>query len=76
MRCGYFDENYVEKLKGKHLKGDEFIIRIIGAREGDPVQYNLPSTDDLAMLIIGEFSLDNFKRDYWFLMLLVLTSLK
>jgi hypothetical protein len=42
---------------------DEFIIWIIGAREGDPVQYNLPSTDDLAMLVVGDFSLDNFKRD-------------
>jgi hypothetical protein len=42
---------------------DEFIIRIICAREGDPVQYNLPSTNDLAMLVVGDFSLDNFKRD-------------
>lgn len=23
---------------------EEFIIRIVGAREGDPVQYNLPTT--------------------------------
>ena len=42
---------------------DEFIIRIIGAQEGDPVQYNLPTTDHLAMLIVGDFSLDTFKRD-------------
>ncbi|AQK99644.1 Retrotransposon-like protein [Zea mays] len=42
---------------------EEFIIRIIGAREGDPVQYNMPTTDDLAMLVIGDFSLDTFKRD-------------
>jgi hypothetical protein len=41
----------------------EFIIWIIGAKEGDPVQYNLPTTDDLAMLIVGDFSLDSFKRD-------------
>ena len=41
----------------------EFIIRIIGAREGDPVQYNLPTTDQLAMLIVGDFTLDTFKRD-------------
>jgi hypothetical protein len=38
-------------------------MRIIGAREGEPVQYNLPSTDDLAMLVVGDFSLDKFKRD-------------
>jgi hypothetical protein len=47
----------------KDYPEEEFIIRIIGAKEGDPVQYNLPTTDDLAMLIIGDFSLDTFKRD-------------
>jgi hypothetical protein len=35
----------------------------MGAKEGDPVQYNLPITNDLAMLVVGDFSLDNFKRD-------------
>ena len=44
-------------------ESEEFIIRILGAAEGDPVQYNLPSTDELAMLVVGDFSLDNFKRD-------------
>jgi len=44
--------------------GDEdFVIHIVGADEGDPVQYNLPSTDQLAMLVVGDFSLDSFKRD-------------
>jgi hypothetical protein len=44
--------------------GDEqFVIRIIGAKEGNPVQYNLPTTDQLAMLIVGDFSLDTFKHD-------------
>ncbi|KAJ1262208.1 hypothetical protein BS78_09G089200 [Paspalum vaginatum] len=44
--------------------GDEnFVIKIIGAREGDPVQYNMPTTDQLAMLVVGDFSLDTFKRD-------------
>jgi hypothetical protein len=44
--------------------GDEnFIIRIIGAKEGDSVQYNLPTTDELALLVVGDFSLDTFKRD-------------
>jgi hypothetical protein len=42
---------------------EEFIIRIVGAREDDPIQYNLPTTDDLAMLVVGDFSLDTFKRD-------------
>jgi hypothetical protein len=42
---------------------EEFIIRIIGAKEGDPVQYDMPTTDDLAMLLIGDFSLETFKRD-------------
>jgi hypothetical protein len=41
----------------------DFIIRIIGAKEGDAVQYNLPSTDELAMLVVGDFSMDTFKRD-------------
>jgi hypothetical protein len=44
-------------------ESENFIIRLIGAKEGDPVQYNLPKTDQLAMLIVGDFSLDTFKRD-------------
>ncbi|ONM58870.1 Retrotransposon-like protein [Zea mays] len=42
---------------------EDFIIRIVGAKEGDPVQYNLPTTDELAMLVVGDFSLDTYKRD-------------
>lgn len=42
---------------------EDFIIRIIGAREGDSVQYNLPTADQLALLVVGDFSLDTFKRD-------------
>jgi len=38
-------------------------VRIIGAKEGDPVQYSLPTTDQLAMLVVGDFSLDTFQRD-------------
>jgi hypothetical protein len=33
----------------------------VGAKEGDHVKYNLPTNDDLAMLVIGDFSLDTFK---------------
>ncbi|XP_039846437.1 uncharacterized protein LOC120705942 [Panicum virgatum] len=29
---------------------DEFVIRIVGAQEGDPVQYNLPTTDQISPL--------------------------
>jgi hypothetical protein len=42
---------------------ENFIIRIVGAKEGDPVQYSLPTTDQLAMLIVRDFSLDTFKHD-------------
>jgi hypothetical protein len=44
-------------------ESEDFIIRVIGAKKGDNVQYNLPTTDQLAMLIVGDFSLDTFKRD-------------
>jgi hypothetical protein len=40
---------------------EEFIIRIVDAKEGDFIQYNLPTTDELAMLVVGDFSLDIFK---------------
>jgi hypothetical protein len=42
---------------------EDFIIKIVGAREGDNVQYNLPMTDDLVMFIVGDFSLETFKCD-------------
>jgi hypothetical protein len=42
---------------------EEFIIRIVGAKEGDPVQYSMPMTDELTMLVVGDFSLYTFKRD-------------
>ncbi|XP_021301588.1 uncharacterized protein LOC8068817 isoform X2 [Sorghum bicolor] len=42
---------------------EEFVIRIVRAREGDPVQYNLPAVDELAMLVVGDFSIDTFRRD-------------
>ena len=40
---------------------ENFVIRIVGPQEGDPAQYNLPSTEQLAMLIVGDFSADSFK---------------
>jgi hypothetical protein len=42
---------------------EEFIIRIVIAKEGDSVQYNLPTNDELAMLVLGDFSLKTFKCD-------------
>jgi hypothetical protein len=42
---------------------EEFIIRIVDAKEGGHVQYNLPTTDDLAMLVVGDFTLETFQRD-------------
>ena len=42
---------------------ENFVIRIVGPQVGDPAQYNLPSTEQLAMLIVGDFSADSFKRD-------------
>jgi len=42
---------------------EEFVIRNVGAREGDPVQYNLPEVDELAMLVVEDFSIDTFQRD-------------
>lgn len=38
-------------------------IRIVGAEIGDSVQFNLPTSDELAGLIVGDFSLENYHRD-------------
>jgi hypothetical protein len=44
--------------------GDEEIgIRVVGAEEGDPVQYEMPTASELSGLIIGDFSQENYKRD-------------
>jgi len=39
---------------------EDFVIRIVGPKDGDPPQYSLPTTDQLAMLVVGDFSLDAF----------------
>ena len=41
----------------------EFVIRIVGPREGDPPQYSLPTTNHLAMLVVGDFTVDAYQRD-------------
>ena len=38
-------------------------IRIIGANKGDPVQYEMPHPEQLAMLIVGDMTLENYERD-------------
>jgi hypothetical protein len=38
-------------------------ICIIGANKGDPIQYEMSTVDDLAMLIVGELTLENYKHD-------------
>ncbi|KAJ1283306.1 hypothetical protein BS78_03G118400 [Paspalum vaginatum] len=43
--------------------GIDVSIRIIGADKGDPVQYEMPHTEKLEMLIVGELNLEKYKRD-------------
>ncbi|WVZ98426.1 hypothetical protein U9M48_043872, partial [Paspalum notatum var. saurae] len=47
----------------ERYKGIDISIHIIGANKGDPIQYEMPHTEELAMLIVGEPSLENFRRD-------------
>lgn len=42
---------------------NEFVIRIVGPRNGDSAQYSLPTTEHLAMLVVGDFIADTFQRD-------------
>ena len=42
---------------------EEFVIRIVGPRDGDPPQYSLPATEELAMLVVGDFGPEAFERD-------------
>jgi hypothetical protein len=44
-------------------KGIYISIRIIGAYKGDNVQYEMPHTEELAMLIVGDLNLEKYKRD-------------
>ncbi|WVZ80033.1 LOW QUALITY PROTEIN: hypothetical protein U9M48_027548, partial [Paspalum notatum var. saurae] len=47
----------------KEHNGIDVSIRIIGADKGDLVQYEMPHTEKLAMLIVGELNLEKYKRD-------------
>jgi len=42
---------------------EEFVIQIVGPRDGDPPQYSLPATEELAMLVVGDFGPEAFERD-------------
>ncbi len=44
-------------------KGIDISIRIIGADKGDEIQYQMPHPDELAILVVGDISLENYKRD-------------
>jgi hypothetical protein len=53
----------VKKFRPEQYKGIDISIRIVGAKKGDPIQYEMPHTEELAMLIVGDLSLENYKRD-------------
>jgi hypothetical protein len=42
---------------------EEFVIQIVGPKEGESAQYSLPTTDQLAMLVVGDLSPEAFERD-------------
>ena len=44
-------------------KGIDISIRIIGANKGDEIQYEMPHIEELAILIVGDMSVENYKRD-------------
>jgi hypothetical protein len=44
-------------------KGIDISIRIIGAYKGDTIQYEMPHTEELAMLIVGDLNVEKYKRD-------------
>jgi hypothetical protein len=44
-------------------KGIDISIRIVGANKTDRIQYEMPHQEELAMLIVGDLSLENYKRD-------------
>jgi hypothetical protein len=53
---------HARDLLEKH-NGVDISIRIIGATKGDRIQYEMPHSEELAILIVGEASLEQYKRD-------------
>jgi len=47
----------------EEYNGIDISIRILGASKGDTIQYEMPHTEELAMLIVGDLSLEKYKRD-------------
>ena len=44
--------------------GDQRVaVRIVGATKDDPVQFDVQVADELAALVVGDFSLENYQRD-------------
>lgn len=43
--------------------GVDISIQIIGASKGDRIEYEMPHSDELAILIVGDVSLEQYKRD-------------
>lgn len=58
-----FAKKKMARVRLSDYEDEGIAIRIIGAQEGDPVQYNLPTTDELAMLICRDLYFGTFKRD-------------
>jgi hypothetical protein len=44
-------------------KGINISMRIIGACNGDTIQYEMSHTEELAMLIVGDLNVEKYKRD-------------
>jgi hypothetical protein len=44
-------------------KSIDITICIIGAYKGDTIQYEMPHTEELAMLIVGDLNQEKYKRD-------------
>ena len=53
---------HARDLLEKH-NGVDISIKIIGANKGDKIQYEMPHSEELAMLIVSDVSLEQYKRD-------------
>ena len=40
----------------QQYNGIDVNVCIIGAQKGDPIQYEMPTADELALLIVGDYS--------------------
>lgn len=47
----------------EQYNGIDVSIRIVGVNKGDPIQFQMPNADELAILTVGDLSLENYKRD-------------